>query len=763
MQDYLNENFKFLLEKIDENSSYKNKVINKVINLHKLFRNIDNSCREFIIESKIIIEIVLSNHLYDNNYIKEYDEYDLKTLLQCFSDNKIRMRGDVYYLIKWINEFRNKGSHEHEFKLTKFEAEHILLSLHRILSYFFNNDQEYIPLSKPEESTPITQTVEQKINKNTEICKRNLFEILNEDNISFFIPVYQRKYVWNDENVNVLFDDIKQRIQDNRDHYFGSIVIKKSINSNNVYRVVDGQQRLITSMLILLVIKELFKEMNINFIEELPNIINKNMDEVFVRCNVFGDENINSIFKSIWNGKCNYELNQKSPLILKNYYHIKQKLKNYEKNDLLIFVQTYLKKFQLSTIIFTNAENTPNRTEMEIYQNINSKGTVLELNELIKNYICISCDENVINEKEFEISKLYNRVFYETKGLDDFFKSLILYFYGDKVSENTNENLKSFSKILNDIYKINKTNYEFDEFKELMTIFEWYFEIYNSLNSSSGDVGKTLIGKYINKYSKFIISLLSYENKKRKLFIYLSYLICELEIMKKIEDDYNNLDQIRKIFEYFGKLIIKLSISYNKNGNEIRKFIIKQIFDLRNKYINYEGKISLSELANEFKNIYIKIANLEWNYADFINNLSSGYLNINLLKSILIMTEIYLLNGDKNKIDRIIDSNFLIEHIMPEEINSEEFKMGYDDEEWSEKYPANVNKIGNLLLVYKHNKTKPKDITFDDRNKKWENLELNIYKNYDESINVYNKIKWRIKDIEKRTDALIEIIKNFIN
>ena len=127
------------------------------------------------------------------------------------------------------------------------------------------------------------------------------------------------------------------------------------------------------------------------------------------------------------------------------------------------------------------------------------------------------------------------------------------------------------------------------------------------------------------------------------------------------------------------------------------------------------------------------------------------------------MTEIYLLNGDKNKIDRIIDSNFLIEHIMPEEINSKEFKMGYDDEEWSEKYPTNVNKIGNLLLVYKHNKTKPKDITFDDRNKKWENLELNIYKNYDESINVYNKIKWRIKDIEKGTDALIEIIKNFIN
>lgn len=232
-----------------------------------------------------------------------------------------------------------------------------------------------------------------------------------------------------------------------------------------------------------------------------------------------------------------------------------------------------------------------------------------------------------------------------------------------------------------------------------MTRLEWYFEIYNSLNNVNGDISTTLIGKYTNKYSRFMVSLLSYENKKRKLFIYLSYLICELEIMKKIEDDYNNLDQIRKIFEYFGKLIIKLSISYNKNGNEIRKFIIKQIFDLRNKYINYEGKISLSELANEFKNIYIKIANLEWNYADFINNLSSGYLNINLLKSILIMTEIYLLNGDKNKIDRIIDSNFLIEHIMPEEINSKEFKMGYDDEEWSEKYPANVNKIGNFISL----------------------------------------------------------------
>lgn len=187
------------------------------------------------------------------------------------------------------------------------------------------------------------------------------------------------------------------------------------MNFENIYRVVDGQQRLITSILILLVIKELFKEMGIDYNSELPKIINKDMNDVFVRCNVFGDEDINSIFKNIWKGKVDYELNQKSPLILKNYHHIKQKLKNYEKNELLIFLQTYLKKFQLSTIIFTNSNNTPNRMEMEIYQNINSKGTVLELNELIKNYIFISCDENVINEKEFNIAQIYNRVFYETK------------------------------------------------------------------------------------------------------------------------------------------------------------------------------------------------------------------------------------------------------------------------------------------------------------------------------------------------------------
>lgn len=219
MQDNLNINFQFL-KKIDDNSTYKNSLINKIINLYEIFWNSNNLNRDFAIEAKVILEIVLSNYLIENNYIKEYKKEDLKTLLKYFYDNQIYINGDVYYSIKQINEWRNDGSHEHEYKLNKFNAEIILSFLHKILSYFFNNKQEYIPISKFEEQVVITQTPEQKVDKNTLIWKRNLFEILNEENISFFIPVYQRKYVWNEENIDVLFEDINQRVQDYRDHFF---------------------------------------------------------------------------------------------------------------------------------------------------------------------------------------------------------------------------------------------------------------------------------------------------------------------------------------------------------------------------------------------------------------------------------------------------------------------------------------------------------------------------------------------------------------
>ena len=68
------------------------------------------------------------------------------------------------------------------------------------------------------------------------------------------VPLNQRDYAWEDENVKQLFDDFAAAISANEEHFVGSIVtIPKG---KTALEVVDGQQRLATTALLLATIRE---------------------------------------------------------------------------------------------------------------------------------------------------------------------------------------------------------------------------------------------------------------------------------------------------------------------------------------------------------------------------------------------------------------------------------------------------------------------------------------------------------------------------
>ena len=78
----------------------------------------------------------------------------------------------------------------------------------------------------------------------------------------YIIPSYQRPYVWQEDNVQELLEDLydyHQRSQvnkNNKEEYFlGSMVLQKQADSNEC-RVLDGQQRLTTLLLILSVFRD---------------------------------------------------------------------------------------------------------------------------------------------------------------------------------------------------------------------------------------------------------------------------------------------------------------------------------------------------------------------------------------------------------------------------------------------------------------------------------------------------------------------------
>ena len=72
---------------------------------------------------------------------------------------------------------------------------------------------------------------------------------------SLYVPPNQRDYSWKDEHVNDLYDDLTAAVEANAEEYFlGSIVVIRQ--QDDRLMVVDGQQRLATSLILLAAIRD---------------------------------------------------------------------------------------------------------------------------------------------------------------------------------------------------------------------------------------------------------------------------------------------------------------------------------------------------------------------------------------------------------------------------------------------------------------------------------------------------------------------------
>ena len=78
-------------------------------------------------------------------------------------------------------------------------------------------------------------------------------QIVNSDDKTIFegdnyiIPLYQRAFAWSDKEITQLIDDIYDFEAEK--YYIGSLIV--NVNSNGLYEVIDGQQRLTALFLLL--------------------------------------------------------------------------------------------------------------------------------------------------------------------------------------------------------------------------------------------------------------------------------------------------------------------------------------------------------------------------------------------------------------------------------------------------------------------------------------------------------------------------------
>jgi hypothetical protein len=69
------------------------------------------------------------------------------------------------------------------------------------------------------------------------------------------VPAYQRDYVWGEEHVEQLLEDVKSAFDDNRANYFLGTTVVSQEHRGSTYDLIDGQQRLTTIFLILCAMK----------------------------------------------------------------------------------------------------------------------------------------------------------------------------------------------------------------------------------------------------------------------------------------------------------------------------------------------------------------------------------------------------------------------------------------------------------------------------------------------------------------------------
>ena len=186
--------------------------------------------------------------------------------------------------------------------------------------------------------------------------------LLNED--TYAIPLYQRNFAWTYDEIEQLLNDVADACQENRDnynYYIGTLVVNKE---NDLFKIIDGQQRTTALNLIALALKHEFgfdrlKAVNLTFPARKKS--NENIRDLFAKKKILeGDENE----------------------LIRGYRHAKDALKKVLEERQLD-PQSFVHYLFEKVIIFRST--LPEDLDLNLYfERFNSRGEQLEAHEILK-------------------------------------------------------------------------------------------------------------------------------------------------------------------------------------------------------------------------------------------------------------------------------------------------------------------------------------------------------------------------------------------
>lgn len=528
----------------------------------------------------------------------------------------------------------------------------------------------------------------------------------NSDNIR--IPAYQRAYSWGDKQCLQFLDDLLE--QRGKKYYLGQFLFEKD---GNTFFIIDGQQRLTTTILFLSTVAKIQNARGIN----TDSIRETYLTDIF---KTIDDDQV--IFKKVTQKHLVSAIDDTETIsqkrIIEAFNFFETELNKLD-NDNLQDIQKTLENAVISTFFITDKVEA---TQVFEYQN--NRGKELSRFEVIKAYLMHQVyihitDFNQANNDIAEIQSIISKTYRYIEAVEGYFTE--------------NELLDNYCNLF---YNINGT---IEAIKERLTKEEnkvgWiklFFENFVELSHSA----KSIVS---NKSQSEITNLFFVGNEA-------NWKLVLLTLFYKGEVSGDTFKRILKLLEV---LCFKLKLGDYRTD---------YLPHYSKRYFNPKDNYTIDNLYQEIKDAANNGFKWYWNDKDYFKNIIPNYFdnekyhyNRNTIKFVLWQYEnsLRLKNRSGALLDKDLYNSYTIEHIKPQNPTNEEY---------TEDFKKNFLQLGgNLALLTQSQNSKFGNKSFEKKSELFQDTALSSY------TEIREKKQWTETEITERHKRISDFAKQYFD
>jgi uncharacterized protein with ParB-like and HNH nuclease domain len=513
-------------------------------------------------------------------------------------------------------------------------------------------------------------------------------DILKRD-YYFRVPLYQRNFSWkSDEHVEELWVDLKNEYESKskEKYFFGTLMLVNKVDDPNLYTVIDGQQRLTTSLILLAAFRDYFLE--VNDTDEVDSInsclITETTGKNRITLNVYNQDFFANTILSPMKIKEKIQLlnddstlKPKNRLLQKAYLVLADKIINYKKDE-ATQTQELSKMKEHFLRYFTIVENLIDDLQKayRIFENINNKGLHLAQSDLVKNHLFEIID---IESQSLSLQERADLII----EADEIWQNIIRILEQMKIDESTflRYYLTSFVRLVgkDDVFKTVKAEYQT---KERVDTF------LRRLENRVSNLHK-LVKPSLDDWNKDQI-IVDYLSALRKLGQGAMYpvLLAGIEKFKEQKD-------IRELIIITTKLFFRAKTVCSRNFSDIERLVDEICTDIRK-----DDELTVLKIQEKM---------FSWSQYPLDDEFKVKFktLDLNDAKARYALSELhYQMSGGRQNATLVLSDKAQIEHIMPQKIKGSSWETdiknnkGFTNESELDEYKkSNLNKLGNLTLL----------------------------------------------------------------